>query len=81
MLSSQCNFCALVWDTKDSTYLHIALVLLTEFYMYIISPLVESHAIAGLIYNFRHTVTPRIICVIPENYRLLLIILAGYAYL
>ena len=47
VLSSQCTVGAPLWITKDSMYLCTALVFLTELYMHLISPSVESGAQAG----------------------------------
>ena len=47
VLSSQCTVGAQLWSDKASTYLRIALVLLTELYMHLMYPSVESEAITG----------------------------------
>ena len=47
VLYYQCNVGELVWSTKASMYLWIALVFLTTWYMNLISPSVESEAISG----------------------------------
>ena len=75
MLSYQCNVGTPVWSDKASMYLCITLVLLTDFSMHIISPSVESDAIAGQICNLQKTATPSIVWIIPKTDRLLLIIL------
>ena len=47
VLSSQCNVGAPVWSVKASIYLRITLVFLIDLYMHLISPSLESYAIAG----------------------------------
>ena len=47
VLYSQCNVGAPVWSDRYFIYLRITLVFLTSLYMHIISPLVDSEAIAG----------------------------------
>ena len=47
VLSSQFNVCASVWSDKASMYLQITLVFFTALYIHLISPSVESDAIAG----------------------------------
>ena len=47
VLDYQCTVGAPVWSAKASTYLQIALVLLTYLYMHLISISVESNAISG----------------------------------
>ena len=47
VLSSQCTIGAPVWSDKASMYLRITLDFLTDFYMHLISPSVESYDIAG----------------------------------
>ena len=47
VLSYQFTVGAPVWIFKASIYLQIDLVFLTEFYMHIISPSVESEATVG----------------------------------
>ena len=59
VLSSQCTVCAPLWISKASMYLRKTLVLLTAFYMYLISPSVESEDISGLICTFHQKATPR----------------------
>ena len=43
---SQCTLGAPVWSAKYSMYIQINLVLFTALYMHLISPSVESYAIA-----------------------------------
>ena len=47
VLSSQFTVGAPLWSSKASMYLWITLVFLTDLYMHLISPSVESDAIAG----------------------------------
>ena len=47
VLSYQCTVGSLVWSARDSMYLRITLVLLTDSYIHLFSPYVESDAIAG----------------------------------
>ena len=47
VLSSKCNVGAPVWSAKASVYRWIALFFLTDFYMHIIYPSVDSEATAG----------------------------------
>ena len=47
VLSSQCNVGSPLWSAKASIYLRITLVFLTDLYMHLISPSVDSDAIAG----------------------------------
>ena len=47
VLYSQCNVVVPMWSDKASIYLRITLFFLTALYMHLISPSVESDAIAG----------------------------------
>ena len=47
VLSYQCTVGAIVCIDKDYVYLRTALVFLTDFYMHLIYPSVDSEAIAG----------------------------------
>ena len=47
VLYSQCTVGAPVWSDKASMYLQVNLVFLTALYVHLISPSVESDAIAG----------------------------------
>ena len=80
VLSSQCTVGSPVWNAKAPMYLWITLVLLTAFYMHLISLSVDSDAIYGWFFNFQKTSTPSILWIIPETDRLLLRILAWSAY-
>ena len=47
VLSSQFNVGSPLWIDKASMYLRVTLVFLTDLYMHLISPSVESEAIDG----------------------------------
>ena len=72
LLYYKCTVGVPVWSSKSSMYLWITLVFLTALYIHIISPSVESDAIASLICTFQQTATPSRVWIIPETDRLLL---------
>ena len=58
VLAYQCTVGAPVWSARASMYIRITLVLLTDLYMHLIYPSLDSESISSLIFNFRNIVTP-----------------------